>query len=109
MSGLGSGPWAIPQSGGEDRPLGAALESELGEQVRDLVLHRRVRRDHGLADRAVGHPFSNQFGVVSLLGAEAGEALLVGSLRAQASLLLVDQQAANATRGGDEGRILFSE
>ena len=46
--------------GGQDRRLGAALESQLGQHAGHVVLHRLLGQEHLLRDLPVGHPGTDQ-------------------------------------------------
>ena len=60
--------------GGEHGRLGAALESELGQDAGDVVLHRLLGQEHPLADLAVGEALGDQAEQLQLLLGELGAA-----------------------------------
>src|SRR5580704_19550467 len=63
--------------------LGAALHAQLGEQARNVVLHRFLGQEHPLADLPVGQPLPDQLQDLALLGGQAGQRILLSRLIAE--------------------------
>ena len=64
------------EPGREHRGLGAALHSELREQVRDVVLDGLLGEEHALADLAVREPLGDEIEDLALLLGQAREAFV---------------------------------
>jgi signal transduction histidine kinase len=84
-----------------DRGLGAAFETELGQQRRDVVLDGLLGEEHALADLAVGEALGDELEGLALLAGEFGEPRVLGGWVAQALEHLrrdagVEQRAAAA-------------
>ena len=69
---------------GEGGGLGAALHPQLGQQIRDVVLHRLLGQDHGVGDLAIGVTLGDEFKDPSLLWSQARQSLVFVGTRPKA-------------------------